>query len=79
MTKGSGNFFFILQIQLVAIVDWGEPLLKTTYRLEGDGAPAFECYEVIDTIPAFIFNPEPHLIYKLLLIDYLVMCLVKGS
>ena len=48
------NKNIILQIELAAIVDWGEPFVKATYRLEGDGALAFECFEVIDTIRAFI-------------------------
>ena len=43
-----------MQIELAAIVDWGEPFVKATYRLEGDGALAFECFEVIDTIRASI-------------------------
>jgi hypothetical protein len=60
MSKASCILFLILiktiplQIELAAIVDWGEPFVKATYRLEGDGALAFECYEVIDTIRAFI-------------------------
>ena len=59
MSKAFGIFSdpnknIILQIELAAIVDWGEPFVKTTYRVEGDGALAFECFEVIDTIRAFI-------------------------
>ena len=34
-----------LQIELAAIVDYGKPFVKATYKLEGDGSLAFECYE----------------------------------
>ena len=61
MTRGKLLGFFtdpnkkiLLQIELPAIVDWGEPFVKATFRLEGDGALAFECFEVMDTIRAFI-------------------------
>ena len=43
-----------LQVELAAIVDWGEPFVKATYKLEWDGVLALQCYEVIDTIRASI-------------------------
>ena len=43
-----------MQVELAAIVDWGEPFVKATYKLEGDGALALQCYKVIDTIRASI-------------------------
>ena len=35
----------MLKIELVAEIDYGEPLVKATYNLEGDGALVFMCYE----------------------------------
>ena len=43
-----------LHIQLAAIIDWGEPFVKATYKLEGDGPLVLQCYEVIDTVRAII-------------------------
>ena len=43
-----------LQIELAAVIDLGETFVKATYRLEGDGALVFECYEVIREIVAAI-------------------------
>ena len=31
-------------VELVVSVDTGEPFVKVTYKLEGDGALAHECY-----------------------------------
>ena len=39
-----------LQLELAAIVDWGDHFVKATYILEGDGPLCFKCYEVIETI-----------------------------
>ena len=35
---------------MAAVVDWGEPFVKATYKLEADGPLAFTCYEVIQEI-----------------------------
>ena len=43
-----------LHIQLAAIIDWGEPFVKATYKLEGDGPLVLQCYKVIDTVRATI-------------------------
>ena len=40
----------LLEIELTAVVDWGAPFVKATYTLEGDGALAVECYEIVDTV-----------------------------
>ena len=43
-----------LQIELAAIVDFGEPFVKATYRLEGDGPLALEAFEIVDTVAAAV-------------------------
>jgi len=44
----------VLEIELAAVVDGVAPFVKATYTLEGDGALAVECYEIVDTIRAAI-------------------------
>ena len=39
-----------LQLELAAAVDWGEPFVKATYFLEGDGPLAVECYEAVQKV-----------------------------
>ena len=39
-----------LQIELAAIVDYGEPFVKATYKLEGDGPLALECCEIVECV-----------------------------
>ena len=39
-----------MQIELAAIVDYGEPFVKATYKLEGDGPLAFKCYETVECV-----------------------------
>ena len=43
-----------LQLELAAIIDWGEHFVKATYNLEGDGPLVLQCYEIIDAIVAAI-------------------------
>ena len=43
-----------LQLELAAVIDWGEHFVKATYLLEGDGPLSLRCFEVIDTIYAAI-------------------------
>ena len=43
-----------LQIELAAVVDAGEPFVKATYKLEGDGPLALECYEILGVVKAAI-------------------------
>lgn len=40
----------VLQIELAAVIDGGNPLVKATYNLEGDGALVLKCYEQICTV-----------------------------
>ena len=40
----------LLQLEIAATVDYGEPFVKATYFLEGDGPQALECYEVIQKV-----------------------------
>ena len=42
------------QLELAAVVDWGEHFVKATYTLEGDGPLGLRVYEVINTIVASI-------------------------
>ena len=39
-----------IQIELAAIVDYGKPFVKATYKLEGDGPLALECCEAVETV-----------------------------
>ena len=39
-----------LMVDLAAVIDAGEPLVKTTYNLKGDGPLALHCYEEMTTI-----------------------------
>ena len=39
-----------LRIELAAVVDAGCPFVEATYKLEGDGLLAFECYEIISAL-----------------------------
>ena len=49
-----------LQLELAAIVDAGEPFVKATYQLEGDGVLAFRCYEIFSTLEASVKLPNLH-------------------
>ena len=40
----------LLQIELASVIDCGEPFVKATYTLEGDGPLVLECYEIITTV-----------------------------
>lgn len=39
-----------LKVEFAAIVDAGKQFVQATYKLEGDGPLAFQCYEVISTL-----------------------------
>ncbi len=43
-----------LQMELAMTIDAGEPFVKTTYRLEGDGPLIFSAYEEINALTASI-------------------------
>ena len=44
----------LLEVEIVATIDWERPFVTATYSLEGDGPLAFHCYEKIETINAAI-------------------------
>ena len=55
----------LLQLEMAATVDWGEPFVKACYTLEGDGPLALECHEVIEKVSASIhtaYTPNVHAI-----------------
>ena len=39
-----------LQLELAAVIDAGEPFVKATYKLEGDGALVFSCFDVLASL-----------------------------
>ena len=43
-----------LQIELAAIVDFGEPFVKATCQLEGNGHLALDCFEIVDGLSTSI-------------------------
>ena len=43
-----------LQIELAATINFGEPFVKATYNLEGDGPLALKCFEIVDAVSAGI-------------------------
>ena len=43
-----------LKVELAAIVDYGEPFVKATYSLEGDGPLILSCYELVQEVVASI-------------------------
>jgi hypothetical protein len=56
-----------LQMELAMTVDAGEPFVKATYRLEGDGPLIFSAYEEINALSASIstqFYPNTVAVFK---------------
>ena len=43
-----------LKLELAAVVDYGEPFVKATYSLEGDGPLVLSCYELVQEVVASI-------------------------
>ena len=39
---------------MAAITDYGEPFVKATYKLEGDGPLAFECYKAVECVSSSV-------------------------
>ena len=39
-----------LQLELAAVIDAGEPFVKATYKLEGDGTLVFSCFDVLASL-----------------------------
>ena len=46
--------YHLLRVELAAVVDAGETIVKATYRLEGDGPLVFQAYEEIATVRAAV-------------------------
>ena len=44
----------VLKIELATIANWGEPFVKATYNLEGDGPLAFTCFDIVQSVTAAI-------------------------
>lgn len=40
----------MVMVEMAAVVDWGEAFVKATYKLEGDGALAFDTYEIVQAV-----------------------------
>ena len=40
--------------QIIRVIDSGEPFVKVTYNLEGDGPLRFKCYDQIQILKATI-------------------------
>ena len=45
-----------LQLELAAVIDAGDPFVRATYKLEGDGALIFDCFDVLSSHAASIQN-----------------------
>ena len=43
-----------LKVELAAVIDAGKPFVQATYKLEGDGPVAVECYEIISSLSVSI-------------------------
>ena len=56
----------MLMMELAAVTDVWEPLVKTTYNLEGDGPLAVNCYEVMTDVLTCV-SRERQLRFKALL------------
>ena len=61
VTRGKFLAFFsngakrsTLQIELAAIVDFGEPFIKATYKLAGNGPLALDCFKIVDGLSTSI-------------------------
>ena len=39
-----------LKVEIAAVIDAGKPFVQATYKLEGDGPVAVECYEIISSL-----------------------------
>ncbi len=43
---------------MAAVIDAGKPFVQGTYKIEGTGALALECYEIISVITATVDMPH---------------------
>ena len=44
----------LLRLELAAVIDAGKPFVSGTYKLEGNGPLALQCYEIINSITAAV-------------------------
>ena len=47
-----------LQLEFAAVVDAGEPFVKATYQLEGDGGLVFRYYEIYSSYKVAKLSPS---------------------
>ena len=47
-----------LKVELAAVIDAGKPFVQATYKLEGDGPIAIECYESLTSLILVFVNPQ---------------------
>ena len=45
-----------LQLEIAIVVDAGEPLVKATYNLEGDGSLALTAYKILQEVSTAVGN-----------------------
>ena len=60
----NGTKRLTLQIELAAIVDFGEPFVKAMYQLEGNGPLALDCFEIVDGLSRLCNVPNVEAIAK---------------
>ena len=79
------------KMELAVVVDVGEPFVKATYALEGDGPLAFQCYEIVTAVQISITtahypnvnaialaNASGDLVSKQQWMDYALSCVKPG-
>ena len=62
--------YHLLRVELAAVVDAGEMIAKSTYRLEGDGPLVFQAYKEIATVRAAVWSAH----YPNVLACYMADC-----
>ncbi len=78
-------------MELAATIDFGQPFVKATYNLAGDGPLALKCFEIVDAVSAGIqvaHAPNVKVIARVVsqgapsvkqqLIDYAKRCVQPG-
>ena len=80
----------LLQLEIAATVDWGEPFVKACYFLEGDGPLTVDCYEKVSASIRSAHIPNVHAIAQRLsgapqsdqchqqLVEYAKSCVQPG-
>ena len=78
-----------LEVELAAVIDWGNPFVSATYSLESDGPRIVSCCDIVETINFIIHTLDtrrtwcyPKLIIKVRklinLFDYRRKCVLSG-